>query len=454
MHPLEQDLKKIYTTAIRAVDPDRSIRNTLALKEDTLVIGEGVFQADRSIPSQEFSHDLSSGRLFVVGAGKGSARMAKTVEAILGDTIHEGVVITKYGYGETLSKIRLIEAGHPIPDENGLKGSQAIETLLSKTRENDLVLTLISGGGSSLMVQPAEDLTLKDKQSVTELLLACGATIQEINTVRKHLSGIKGGRLARMASPARVLTLILSDVIGDDLSSIASGPTAPDDTTYKDALSILSFHNLTDQVPPAVLAHLKRGTEGSAEETPDSRNPLFQRVFYRFIGSNQIALEAAAAEARLLGYQTLILTHGTCGEAREIARFIAAIGKQLVEAGQPISPPACILSGGEPTVTLRGTGKGGRNQEFALAAGLEIEGIDHLLIASVGTDGTDGPTDAAGGYTDGNMVKKARERHWRALDFLRENNAYPFLDQLGYLIKTGPTGTNVMDIQIILCQKP
>ena len=454
MQALEKDLEKIYTAAIQAVDPDRSIRAALRREGATLTLAGGAFHPDAPETSEKFSFDLSSGRLFVVGAGKGSARMAKAVETILGDAIHEGVVITKYGYGETLSRIRLIEAGHPVPDKNGLEGARAVEALLKETKEQDLVLTLISGGGSSLMVRPAEGLTLKDKQDVTELLLACGATIQEINTVRKHLSGIKGGRLARLAAPARVLTLILSDVIGDDLSSIASGPTAPDDTTYKDALNILAFHNLTDQVPPPVLAHLKRGADGALDETPDSRDPLFRRVFYRFIGSNQIALEAAAEAARQLGYQSLILTHGTCGEAREIARFIAAIGKQLVETGQPISPPACLLSGGEPTVTLRGTGKGGRNQEFALAAGLEIEGIDHLLIASVGTDGTDGPTDAAGGYADGNMVAKARERHWRALDFLRENNAYPFLDELGYLIKTGPTGTNVMDIQIILCQKP
>ena len=454
MRPMEKDLREITAAAIRAVDPDHAIRESLLLQGNTLTVSGGVFQTHLSEATSGFSYDLSTGHLYVVGAGKGSARMAKAVEAILGDAITGGVIITKYGYGESLARIRLIEAGHPVPDANGHKGAQAIEALLRESTKNDLILALISGGGSSLMVKPAPGLALEDKQRVTELLLSCGATIQEMNTVRKHLSGIKGGQLARMAFPASVLTFLLSDVIGDDLSSIASGPTAPDDTTFREALEILSFHNLTSQVPPSVLTHLKQGAEGMLNETPNSKDPLFKRAYYKFIGSNQIALEAAAAQARALGYHPLILTHGACGEAREIARFFSAIGKQIAETGQPVPPPACVLSGGEPTVTLRGTGKGGRNQEFALAAGLEIQGTDHLLIASVGTDGTDGPTDAAGGYADGGMVAEARRRRMDPQEFLRENNAYPFLDQLGYLIKTGPTGTNVMDIQLILYKKP
>ncbi len=453
MHPLYGDLKEIFTAAIRAVDPYRAVKTAMTFDGATLTIRKGVFQALYPGKYQALTHDFSKGALFVVGAGKAASKMALATEEIFGETITEGVIVTKYGYTAPLKKIRQIEAGHPVPDQQGLEGAKEIETLLRESGPDDLVLVLISGGGSALLVSPAEGLSLEDKQKVTSLLLSSGATIQEMNAVRKHLSRIKGGRLAKMAAPARVVTLILSDVIGDDLSSIASGPTAPDDTSYQDALDILSSYDLTDQVPPDVLTHLRKGAEGQLEETPASQDPLFDKVFYRFIGSNQIALDAAAGKARELGYQPLILTHGACGEAREIAKYFAAIAKQLVSSEQPITPPACILSGGEPTVTLRGNGKGGRNQEFALAAGFEIERIEDLVIASVGTDGTDGPTDAAGGFTDGNMMALARKNHLDARKHLTQNNAYPFLERLGYLIKTGPTGTNVMDIQIILCKK-
>lgn len=454
MRQLHEDLRDIFTKAIQAVDPYQSIMASVSFDGKIIRIRNGIFHVSRPNTQKAFSFDLSRGNLYVVGAGKASSRMAAAVEKIFGHAITEGIVVTKYGYRKSLKRIRQIEAGHPVPDKNSVNGAREIQNLLGRTRENDLVLVLISGGGSSLLASPADRLSLEDKQQVTQLLLSCGATIQEMNTVRKHLSGIKGGHLARMALPARVLTLILSDVIGDDLSSIASGPTAPDDTTFEDALNILSFYNVTEKVPPSVLEHFKNGAAGKIEETPNSLVPLFQRVSYRFIGSNQMALNAAAKKAQELGYHPLILTHGVCGEAREIAKLFAAIAKQLTTSRQPIEPPACILSGGEPTVTLRGKGKGGRNQEFALAAGLEIGGINNILIASVGTDGTDGPTDAAGGYADGDMLQKARDQHLNAQDFLIQNNSYPFLERLGYLIKTGPTGTNVMDIQIILCKNP
>lgn len=421
-----------------------------------LRIQGGVFQSFSHTTSPKnqsgFSFDLTKGNLYVVGAGKASSRMAAAVEEVLGEFITEGIIVTKYGYTEPLRNIRQIEAGHPIPDEKGINGAKEIMHLLKKTGEGDLVLFLISGGGSSLLPYPAEGISLQDKQLVTQLLLSCGATIHEINTIRKHLSNIKGGRLAKMAAPSQVLTLILSDVIGDDLSVIASGPTAPDDSTFADALKTLSFYDILKKTPTNVLEHLQKGSEGKVEETPDSHDSLFKKVYYRFIGSNQIALKAASQSAKKLGYKPLILTNAACGESREIAKYFAAIAKQLISAKQPVSPPSCILSGGEPTVTLQGKGKGGRNQEFALAAGMEIDGVENILIASVGTDGTDGPTDAAGGYADGKMLQKARGKNLNANDFLRQNNSYPFLKQLGYLIKTGPTGTNVMDIQIILCK--
>ncbi len=454
MHPLYNDMEEIFMTAIRAVDPYHAVKAAVAFDGQTLTIEKGVFQAAHPEKPMAFSHDLSKGSLYVVGAGKAASKMALAVEEILGEIIGDGIIITKYGYVSPLKKIRQIEAGHPVPDQQGLEGTKEIETLLRNTSPRDLVLVLISGGGSSLLVSPAPGISLEEKQQVTQLLLSSGATIQEMNTVRKHLSAIKGGHLARLAAPTQVITLILSDVIGDDISSIASGPTAPDDTSFREALDILSSYGLTGKVPLRVLEHLQRGARGTLGETPTSQDPLFKSVFYYLIGSNQIALDAAANKARNLGYHSLILTHGACGEAREIAKYFAAIGKQLTVSGQPVTPPACILSGGEPTVTLHGNGKGGRNQEFALSAGVEIEGVDDILIASVGTDGTDGPTDAAGGVADGHLMKAAREHHLNVHEYLSQNNAYPLLDQLGYLIKTGPTGTNVMDIQIILCKKP
>ncbi len=453
MNSLYEDLTEITREAIHAVDPYHAIRKTCDLVDGRFCIRDKVFQVAGENKEDGFSFDLSGGRLYVVGAGKAAPRMAMAVEEVAGEAITEGLVVTKYGYLSPLRKIRQFEAGHPVPDKKGVQGAKAIERLLEKTRENDLVLVLISGGGSSLLPYPAEGVTLKDKQAVTELLLSCGATIQEMNTVRKHLSGIKGGHLARMASPATVMSLILSDVIGDDVSVIASGPTAPDDSTYQEALEILSRRGISDKVPPKVRARLEAGKDGKLPETPDSGDPVFKKAYFRFIGSNQIALEAAADEAKRLGYTPVILTNAACGEAREIAKYFAAIAKQAVRHHQPLPPPLCVLSGGEPTVTLRGKGKGGRNQEFALAAGLEVDGLENVLIASVGTDGSDGPTDAAGGYADGNLVREARKRGLDPRMFLSENNAYPFLDQTGYLIKTGPTGTNVMDIQLILHRK-
>ncbi|RTZ94485.1 MAG: glycerate kinase [Deltaproteobacteria bacterium] len=453
MNSLLKDLNEITEAAIHAVDPYHAIKASCTLVQGLFRIRDRVFQPADPDQTGTFSFDISKGRLFVVGAGKAASRMALAIEEIAGDAITEGLVVTKYGYVSPLKRIRQIEAGHPVPDEKGVRGAREIEQLLKETRPEDLVLVLISGGGSSLLPYPAEGITLQDKQAVTQLLLSCGANIHEMNTVRKHLSGIKGGQLARMAAPAHVVSLILSDVIGDNLSVIASGPTAPDDSTFGDALEILSRFELTDKVPPEVITRLKDGDAGKIRETPDSRDPIFKKAFFRFIGSNQIALEAAAKKADTLGYRPITLTNAACGEAREIAKYFAAIARQAVKHHQPLPPPVCILSGGEPTVTLTGNGKGGRNQEFALAAGLEIGDLEDVLVASVGTDGSDGPTDAAGGYADGEMLRKARAHGLDPRDFLARNDAYHFLERLGYLIKTGPTGTNVMDIQIILHRK-
>jgi len=448
-------LNAIISAAIAAVDPYRAIKKCVSLKGGILTVEEGVTgAADWLAPSIPFQVDLSGGNLYVVGAGKAASRMSLAMEEIFGDTIHDGIIVTKYGYTESLKRIRQVEAGHPVPDDKGVRGVTEMADLLEQTTEKDLIVVLISGGGSALLPLPAPGITLEDKQAVTSLLLSCGATIQEMNTIRKHLSGIKGGQLARLAAPAQVLTFILSDVIGDNPTSIASGPTAPDNSTFRNALDIIKAYNLISKLPKRALARLEKGAAGEIQETPGHENPLFNRVFFRFIGSNQIALNAAFQKAANLGYHPLILANAIEGEAREVAKFLAAVAKQLKMNGQPVLSPACILSGGEPTVTLKGKGKGGRNQELALAAGIEIEGLSDIVIASVGTDGTDGPTDAAGGFADGEMMKKAREKQLHPVDFLARNDSYPLLENLGYLIKTGPTGTNVMDIHIILSDQP
>jgi len=453
-NPLYNDLLAIVESAVQSVDPYKALKNTCTIDGKYFEIEDGVFQTKKGNNRGLYRFDLSKGKTIVVGAGKAASRMAMAMEEILGQHLHEGLIVTKYGHTAPLKKIRQIEAGHPIPDENGMRGAQEIESILNNTSEKDTVFVLVSGGGSALLTYPPPTISLKDKQDTTNLLLSCGATIHEMNTIRKHLSKIKGGQLAKMATPATVVTLILSDVIGDDLSVIASGPTAPDDSSYQDALRILQHYDMLDTIPSQVKGHLEKGAEGKIPETPTRQDPLFEKVFFKFVGSNQIALQAAAKKAESLGYTPLILTNAACGEAREIAKYFAAIAKQLVVYQQPLTPPACILSGGEPTVTLKGKGKGGRNQEFTLAAGLEIAGYTNVLIASIGTDGTDGPTDAAGGFTDGEMLSKAKAMNLDPATYLENNNAYPFLEKTGYLVKTGPTGTNVMDIHIILCKKP
>jgi hydroxypyruvate reductase len=329
-----------------------------------------------------------------------------------------------------------------VPDSRGVDGAERIAAIASSARADDLVGCLISGGASALLPAPASPITLEEKQSVTRLLLACGANIHEINAVRKHISRIKGGQLARLAAPARVESLLLSDVIGDDLDVIGSGPTAPDASTFADAAAILEKYGISGRVPASVRERISRG-EG---ETPKPRDPLFRRVRNTVIGSNRLALEAAALRARELGYRTLVLASEIEGETREIARMHAAIARQVVRTGQPAPPPACIITGGETTVTLKGDGLGGRNQEFVLAAAIDIAGLPGTVIFSAGTDGSDGPTDAAGAIADGDTLR----RNPAAQRFLEANDSYHYFESLGDLVKTGPTNTNVMDVRLIL----
>jgi glycerate 2-kinase len=393
------------------------------------------------------SRDLSRFRhIYVVGAGKAGASMAQAAERVLGRRITAGLVNVKYGSTAKLRRIELNPCGHPLPDESGVAGSARIAEIAARAEAGDLVLCLISGGASALLPLPAGPITLAEKQATTSLLLACGATIHEINAVRKHLSRIKGGQLARLAAPATVESLLLSDVIGDDLDVIGSGPTAPDASTFAGALAILEKFDLVGRVPAAVRNRLQQGVRGELPETPKPGDPLFRGVRNVLVGNNRLALDAAARRARALGFRTLVLSSEIQGETREIARMHAAIAREIVSTSRPVKAPACIITGGETTVTLHGDGKGGRNQEFVLAAALEIAGLRHVVVFSAGTDGSDGPTDAAGAIADGDTLRRNPE----AISYLNRNDSYHYFQPLGDLVMTGATNTNVMDVRILL----
>jgi hydroxypyruvate reductase len=346
----------------------------------------------------------------------------------------------------------VIEAGHPVPDPQSIKAGQSVVALLDELTANDLLIVAISGGASALLCAPAEGITLTAKQQTTDLLLRAGADIHELNCVRKHLSLLKGGQLAARAYPARVLSLLLSDVVGDSLDVIGSGLTAPDPSMFSQAVRVLETRGVWPHVPLAVREHLEKGARGEIAETPKPGDGLFQNVSNVIVGSSRQALEAAAEEAKRRGYRPLILSSRIQGEARAAARLHADILWEAITSGHPIRRPACILSGGETTVTVRGEGKGGRNQEFALAAALALEGADNILLLSAGTDGTDGPTDAAGALADGDTVARAAQKGLDAAAYLARNDSYAFFDALHDLVKTGPTGTNVMDVNIMLAR--
>ena len=431
-------LEEIFMAGLKAVDPEEAIRRNVQLTGDHLKVG------GHSYPLASFK------RIIVTGFGKGTAPMAKALEEILGDRLTAGWITVKYEHGMPLQKIRVMEAGHPIPDESGLKATRFILDRLKECTAEDLVLCAFSGGGSALSPAPRGPLQLSEKQETTRLLLDCGANIFELNSIRKHLSVCKGGQLAKIAYPATLVSLFLSDVVGDALDVIASGPTVPDSSTFADCLQIVERYGLSEKLPPPVLKLLRDGAQGLIEETPKAGDPVFQKVQNLIVGSNRSALLAAAQKAEQLGYHTLILSSFMQGEAREIAHAFAAVGKEIVASGHPISPPACILAGGETTVTIRGSGKGGRNQELALAAALAIEGWPQIALLSAGTDGSDGPTDAAGAFADGGTYPMAFKKGLNPHEYLLNNDSYNFFNQLGDLLITGPTRTNVMDVICLL----
>ena len=435
---LRQDLHTIFQTALQAGDPGEGIRAHVQREGNQLRVADSTY-------------DLSQyDALYMIGMGKAGAAMAIAVETMLGDRLRGGHVIVKYGHGAPVAHATLHEADHPIPDEAGVRATRTLLDFVDALGPRELVICLISGGGSALSPAPVEGITLAEKQEVTRLLLACGATIHEINALRKHISQIKGGQLARLASPATLITLVLSDVVGDSLDVIASGPTVPDTSTFADCLEILRKYRLFDTVPMAIRRHLEAGGFGAVPETPKPGDAVFSRTQTVIIGRNLQALEAASRQATALGYRPLILSSAIEGETREVARVHAGIAKEVLASGYPITAPACILSGGETTVTLHGQGKGGRNQEFALALALDIDDIPGIAALSGGTDGTDGPTDAAGAFADWTTCARADQHGVRPREALEDNDAYPFFERLGDLLITGPTQTNVMDVRIIL----
>jgi glycerate 2-kinase len=391
-------------------------------------------------------------RVLVIGAGKAAVAMARGALEVLGDRIAEGTITTKDGHGAELPRMEVWEAAHPIPDTRGMAGAADALRLARGAGPRDLVLCLLSGGASALWPAPVAGVSLTELKEVTEGLLRSGATIHEMNTVRKHLSRIGGGWLAAAAAPARVVTLAVSDVVGGALEVIASGPTVPDPTTYEDALDVLQRREV--QTPSAVRVHLQAGDAGERPETPKPYDPVFGHASAHVIAGSADALRGAAAEAERLGYRARIVADDVEGEARSVGEQIALLAMNARAEGSVA--PLALLLGGETTVTVQGRGRGGRNQELALSLAIELEGVDGVLAASIGTDGTDGPTDAAGAFADRGTVVRGAAAGLDARDALRRNDAYPFLHAAGDLIVTGPTGTNVNDVILVLldAQRP
>jgi glycerate 2-kinase len=431
-------LATVLRAALAAVEPADAVRNTLVSDAGGFRVGGAAYNLS------EYR------RVVVVGAGKASAPMAAAVEDVIADRLPVlGSVTVRYGHAAGSRHVSIREASHPVPDAAGVDATRAIVDLLESTTADDLVICVISGGGSALLTLPAEGISLEDLQRTTNALLRCGATINEINVVRKHLDIVKGGGLARLAAPAHVLTLILSDVVGNPLDAIASGPTVPDTSTFADAAAVFDRYGLWASSPTSITSRIRDGVAGHSAETPKPGDPLFAGGQTALVGSNLLACEAAARAAADLGFSTLILTTFVEGEAREAGRVLAGVLREIDASAHPVPRPACIVAGGETTVTIRGGGRGGRNQELALSAAFSLRGLDRVLLASIGTDGSDGPTDAAGAWVDGATLTHAAEQHLDPAAALVNNDSYTFFDALGSLIRTGPTQTNVNDLYLL-----
>jgi len=417
--------------AIKSADPYKAVKRALKVEDNRLII-----------KGKEFP---IKGKVYVLAFGKAACSMAQAVETILGDKIAEGIAVTKYGYSLPLKKIKVIEAGHPIPDENSMRGAQLGVELARKIGKDDILLVLISGGGSALFMLPEDGITLEDKMKTNELLLKSGAKIYEINTVRKHISKVKGGKLAKLVK-GTLISLILSDVVGDPLEAIASGPTVKDSTTFQDAYRLLKLYNVWDKLPESVKRHIELGVKGEREETLKED---LSNVHNFLIASNSLACKAAKRKAEELGLNAYILTTTLEGEAREVAIAFGSIIEEIYHRERPFKRPCVLIAGGETTVTIEGKpGLGGPNQEFALSIARKIAGLKGVAVLAMDTDGTDGPTDAAGGLVDSYTVNLIKREDVDMEEYLKKHNAYEALKRAGALLITGPTRTNVNSIII------
>jgi glycerate-2-kinase len=440
LNKLREDAISLFHTGIKAASPSNLIPNNFLLEKSILTISD--------IHGTGESFDLKKyNKVTVIGAGKASIAMAYEVEKILGDNIDEGLVGTKYNFRSQLKRIQALKASHPLPNKNGIEASKKIVDICKNSGEDDLFINLISGGASSLLPFRVGNISLEDKINTTEILLRAGATIQELNTVRKHISAIKGGLLAKYVYPATMINLIISDVIDDQLDVIGSGFTVPDPTTFEDSWKVIVKYKLENKIPHPVKSYLHDGMEGNAPETPKPGNPIFNKVYNLIIGNNELALSAIKTAAEDRGYNARIISSTLEGEAKVAGKFIAQIA---IENSLLKENPVCLIFGGETTVTLTGNGKGGRNQEFCLSTAIEIDGIKNITFLSGGTDGNDGQTEAAGAICNGQTIERAKELGLDAVKYLNNNDSYNFFNKLEDLIITGPTSTNVMDIQILL----
>lgn len=435
----KERLLRYFRGAVAAVEPSRLVASALRTEVGSLLLSTPGTGA--AIPRKNL------GKVFLLGGGKAGRTMGETALLALWGLVEESIFAVPQGAGGTSGPVRFLEAGHPVADIGSFAAAREILALLEKAGENDLVIALLSGGGSSMISSPAAGVTADQKAEVSRLLLRAGADIDSFNTVRKHLSEVKGGLLARAAYPATVWALLLSDVPGDDPSVIASGPFSPDSTTYADAIGVLERYGLLYAVPTAVRWHLGEGAAGKVPETPKPGDPIFHRVRCALVGTNRTAMNAAARAAEEEDTEVILLPGFLRGEARECAR---AFCSQLRKAASSLAPghSVALIAGGETTVRVHGSGKGGRSQEFALAAAIELSGEKRMAVLAGGTDGIDGPTDAAGAYADGTTVTRAEAIGRVALDHLENNDAYPLFHALGDLVVTGPTGTNVTDLAI------
>jgi len=429
---------KSLESALNAVDSKQIIKSKILLKNSCLQVNG-------------YSFDLKKFKnIYVIGGGKASGSMAEAIEQILGKYITNGIVNVPQGSKQNTKIIEPHEASHPIPDEAGVEGTRSMLKMLEQAKEDDLIICLISGGGSSLMPLPRGGISISDKREITNALLKCGATINEINTVRKHISDFKGGWLAKKAYPATILNLILSDVVGDPLDFIASGPTVPDSTTFNDAVKILEKYRLWSKAPASIRKVLSNGEKGIIPETPKADDEAFKKVYNVVVGNNRLASLTALEYLKSEGLNTLLLTATLEGEARHVGVMLASIAREISTSGNPVPKPAGIIAGGETTVTVTGKGLGGRNQEIALATVQNLKSMNGVVVASLSTDGVDGPTDAAGAIVDGKTLVRAAKMGLTPEEYLAENDSYHFFSKLGDLIFTGPTGTNVNDVSVII----